>query len=158
MSDGDRDAWCTPEWLTALLPEVDLDPCSNERSTVRSRARYMLPAQDGLRLPWFGSVFTNPPFSNILPWADCLVTSANVTAAGFLVNVDTSTSWWRLLTSRLTHGLFFYKRIPFNPPPGVKPSTNSKPQALLMDSPFLSMCSNDLLSMGAMWSVHRRAA
>lgn len=155
---SDRDSWCTPHWITEALPEVDLDPCSNERSTVRSRARYMLPAQDGLRLPWSGSVYVNGPYSDLLPWADCLVSSAGVTAAAFLVNVDTSTSWWRVLTSRLVHGLFFYKRILFDPPPGIKSSSNSKPQVLLMDAPFLSMCGADLLRMGALWSIERRAA
>jgi hypothetical protein len=33
----DRDSWATPPWLTELLPEVDLDPCSNNRSTVKAR-------------------------------------------------------------------------------------------------------------------------
>ena len=43
-----------------LLPLVDLDPCSNPRSTVRARMTMSLEAgQDGLAAPWVGSVFVN---------------------------------------------------------------------------------------------------
>lgn len=151
---ADRDSWCTPPWLTDLLPEVDLDPCSNNRSTVKARQTYDLSRhEDGLKLEWAGRVFCNCPYGNPLPWAQKLDASPLVTACAFLINADPSTKWWRLLASRLTHALFFTKRIQFVPPPGAVPSTNSKPQALLMDSAFLAMCSPRLLSTGAIWST-----
>src|ERR1051326_7590870 len=31
-----RNCWCTPKWIAKLIGEVDLDPCSNERSHVRA--------------------------------------------------------------------------------------------------------------------------
>lgn len=170
---ADRDSWCTPEWLTALLPKVALDPCSNARSTVNASLHISLdpiPADgrnnhhagfvgrweqgDGLAEKWTNrSVFVNPPFSDILPWAQKLAASTDITAAAFLVNVDTSTAWWKALAARLPYGLFFHKRLQFSPPPGVKASTNSKPQALLMDRPFLLACKPELLAYGTLWAV-----
>lgn len=83
---SDRDCWATPKWLTDLLPSVDLDPCSNAQSTVRALRTYDLSRdEDGLRLPWFGSVYVNPPYSDVTPWADKLHNEDDVEAAAFLM-------------------------------------------------------------------------
>lgn len=154
-----RDCWATPKWLTDLLPAVSIDPCSNAQSTVRADVTYDLSrGEDGLARDWFGVVYVNPPYSDVKPWAEKLLGSHAVTAAAFLINVDPSTAWWKLLTERLPFALMFHKRIQFTPPPGVKPSTNNKPQALLMDRAFLSMCSPELLAMGVLWRVEMQEA
>jgi hypothetical protein len=155
---SDRDSWCTPKWLTDLLPQVHIDPCSNSRSTVGAQRAYSLEAgEDGLGARWVGSVFVNPPFSDVLPWASKLCEMDARDAAAFLVNVDPSTTWWSVLTSRLDCALFFRKRIQFEPPPGVRPSTNSKAQVLLMNEMFLAKCNSGLLSIGALWQSRRAA-
>jgi hypothetical protein len=158
-ADPDRDCWCTPKWLTDLLPLVDLDPCSNPRSTVISKVNYSREAnQDGLALPWSGSVFCNPPYSDVWPWSmKALSEHLAITGIGWLVNADPSTAWWRSITRRCNHVLLFHKRVQFTPPPGVEPSTNNKPQALLMDDGFLAMCMSDLLVCGTLWS-HAKGA
>lgn len=150
---SDRDSWATPKWLTDLLPHVDLDPCSNARSTVRARQAYSLDSgQDGLALPWSGSVFVNPPFSDIMPWAEKAANS-DTTALGFLVNVDSSTQWWSTLTRLLPYAFLFARRIQFSPPPGIPASTNSKPQALLCDLRFWAMCDREIEHHGRLWRV-----
>jgi hypothetical protein len=156
---SERDSWCTPKWLTDLLPVVSLDPCSNPRSTVHAERTLSLEAgENGLASQWWGSsVFVNPPFSNILPWASKLCDREPRHAAAFLVNVDPSCTWWKVLTSRLDCALMFSKRIQFDPPPGVQPSMNSKAQALLMNEPFLAMCNSGLLSLGTVWQSRRAA-
>lgn len=71
-----RDDWNTPD--SVLNPvrgffggEVDLDPCSNATSLVRAETEYRLPDRDGLKEPWFGGVFVNPPYGRgIGPWLD----------------------------------------------------------------------------------------
>lgn len=41
---------------------IDLDPCSNEYSTIAAKIRYILP-QDGLKESWeFNKIFVNPPY------------------------------------------------------------------------------------------------
>ena len=62
------------------------------------------------------------------------------------------------VTLRLPFALMFRKRVQFVPPPGIKPSSNSKPQALLMDRTFLSMCSPELLATGVLWRVEAKEA
>ena len=150
-SDGNRNAYCTPRWLTDLLPEVDLDPCSNPRSTVRARQTYSLESgRDGLALPWIGSVYCNPPYSDIYPWA-LKAEEQTVNACAFLVNVDSSTSWWKRLQAHLQHVLLFSKRIQFVPAHGVAVSSNSKPQALLCNAQFRWMCEGRLDEHGTWW-------
>jgi hypothetical protein len=156
-AQGDRDSWCTPAWLTALLSEVDLDPCGNPRSTVRAVRSYQLErGEDGLALPWVGSCFVNPPYGNPLPWAERA--AAHDGPIGVLVNLDASTRWWRTLTAELDTALLFTRRIQFTPPPGVRPSTNNKPQALVMNAGYLALCSDALLAFGARWHLRSRPA
>lgn len=152
--EPDRNAWCTPSWLTALLPEVDLDPCSNPYSTVRASKAYMLEAgQDGLALPWKGLVFVNPPYSRPLPWAQKLEADRKqVKACGFLMNTAGDTEWWQLLAKHLPLRLDFNKRIQFQPPPGLVGESNDRPQTLLMDSAFWRKCNRkELLKVGTLW-------
>jgi hypothetical protein len=97
LSDG----YCSPRWLTALLPPVDLDPCSNPRSTVRSKRSFSLEKKlDGLKLPWAGSVFVNWPYSDPGPWAEKLIqelTAKRCTEAIVLCKLDPSVGWWHTL-------------------------------------------------------------
>ena len=64
--------WTTPPSLLARLyplvgGQFDLDPCSpgGARPPVRSRIRFTT-EDDGLALPWIGSVFVNPPYGRAL--------------------------------------------------------------------------------------------
>lgn len=157
-NEGDRDAYCTPPEITAALPEVDLDPCSNARSTVRARKAYILEAgQDGLVLPWSGLMYCNPPYSAPLPWAQKLAAEwVNLTGAGFLVNADHSPKWWHVLKQALPIRLDFDERLEFVPPPGVEPSKNDRPQTLLMDAAFWAACDQAaLLKLGTLWRQDR---
>lgn len=124
------DSYCTPEWLTAILPMVDTDPCSNPRSTVRARRSYSLEKKlDGKILPWNGSVFLNWPYSDPMPWVEKML---NEMAAGrcteviILCKLDSSTEWWHRATNFVLESSTdfsrpelwtFDKRIAFAEPP-----------------------------------------
>jgi hypothetical protein len=141
------DHWCTPRWLTDALPVVDLDPCSNDRSSVRSKDRC---TAGGLERSWSGlSVFVNPPYSNVLPWAR---KAPEAEAWIFLVNHDHSTRWWRELQSSGGHYQFqFHQRIAFDPPPGVEASSNSKPQVLVCNYAGYRLIGSVLDKRGRWW-------
>jgi hypothetical protein len=118
------DSYCTPLWLTARLPMVDVDPCSNPRSTVRARRTYSLEKKlDGLKLSWNGSAFINWPYSAPLPWAAKMVQellSGRCTEAIILCKLDTSTEWWQVATAFEQPELWtFDLRIPFDEPPAL---------------------------------------
>lgn len=126
-----RDTYCTPPWLTYLLPEFDLDPCSNPRSTVKAHRQLMREkGHDGLAYPWKGlSVYCNPPFSNPLPWAQkCAETSCFV----FMCATDHTTKWFQTLVEN--GGVYEFRintRVAFEPPPRVQQSTNNRPSSLI---------------------------
>jgi hypothetical protein len=116
-----NDHYNTPE--PTLEPIYDfagylsLDPCSNGTSLVCSDHRYTK-RDDGLRQPWFGNVFWNPPYSrgNLLLWTQKALWEYECghTDESFgLVPNDTSASWWQLAVPRTSAILFYNRRIRF---------------------------------------------
>lgn len=106
------DTWCTPLDLARLVGWFDLDPCSNPRSHIRAGHSYSLEnGEDGLGLPWFGSVWCNPPYSCPLPWARRLADHNGPWCA--LVKLDPSTRWWATLMEASPTVAPFRKRIKF---------------------------------------------
>ena len=91
------DAQCTPRDLALDLGSFDTDPCSNPRSHVQATHRYMLEhGQDGLALPWFGSVYCNGPYSDPLPWCQRLRDHRDGPWCA-LWKLDTTTRWFATL-------------------------------------------------------------
>lgn len=164
-----RDCWCTPRWLTELLPLVDLDPCSNPFSTVNAKKHIMLEAPDdtigtvaerfackqqvvqgdGLAESWKRkSIFLNPPYSKIMPWARKLIETK---AFIVLVNNVTTTKWYREMTKDGVYKFEFDKRLKFDPPPRIKPSTNNRDQVLICNREGFKMVGERLAGKGRWW-------
>lgn len=134
----DRDTWCTPKWIAEALGKWDLDPCSNARSHIESKRAFDLEArgQNGLELASkvkaSARVYVNPPYSDVLPW----VRAYGHTRFCFLVKFDPSTVWCTELLANTSLILFPKKveersaRIAFEPPPGLKASSNQFPHGL----------------------------
>lgn len=98
----------TPEWYTPahiidlvleFFDEIDLDPCSNSHETpnVPAATRYV-EADDGLKQPWFGRVYMNPPYGDLISgWVKKLhdeYQNGDVEAAIALVPLRGDTAWW----------------------------------------------------------------
>lgn len=75
----DKDDWVTPPEIIDPLNEyigIDLDPCAHPKTRHGEKNYYLCSTdgidlpwyQNGLKLPWFGDVFVNPPFSQKLEW------------------------------------------------------------------------------------------
>ena len=72
-SSSAHEAWATPTWILDQLYSVfdhfDLDPCSATKdcrlTRVKARAHFTA-ANDGLSLPWSGTVSLNPPYGREL--------------------------------------------------------------------------------------------
>lgn len=159
LTDG-RDSWCTPLWLAKLIGRVKLDPCSNARSHVKADIALTLEAGDnGLcgcpsvrsvvnyasvgaffrkattqqRATKEWTTFINPPYAkgDVEKW----VRHYRHTRYVFLLRLDPSTRWFSLLMETCTNILLLDKRINFEPPPGVKASSNPFPHALYLRDP-----------------------
>jgi len=97
---SNSDEWATPpEFVRPLADAVsgfDLDPCSGaERSPVATET--YTEADDGLTKSWHGTVWVNPPYSEMKAWTRKAINEANrndVDAILFLCKGDSSTDWW----------------------------------------------------------------
>lgn len=125
------DCWRTPETLCNALGTFDTDPCSGEGSHVKASVSYALERnEDGLALPWGGSVFCNMPYSDPMPWCSRLAAHKGPWVA--LVKLDPSTKWWQVLMGDCTNWAPFRKRITFDPPAGIDMHASAKfPNALV---------------------------
>ena len=113
--DPSTDAQCTPADLAADLGAFDLDVCSNPRSLIRAARAYMLERnEDGLALPWAGSVWCNGPYSDPLPW--CVRLRAHDAPWCSLWKLDTTTRWFAELMAAGASWAPFRKRLRFGRP------------------------------------------
>jgi hypothetical protein len=132
--DPNRGSWCTPKWLAELIGPFGLDPCSNPRSHVEAGVRMMLErGQDGLA---FGNVaypetrvFINPPYAqdSVIRW----FRAYQHTRWCFLLRFDPSTDWFeQIYDAAELVAVPRGRRVNFEPPPGVKGSSNAIAHAL----------------------------
>jgi hypothetical protein len=154
---ANRDGWCTPDEIVAALPEVDLDPCSNEHSSVRAKTTYSLePGRTG------SCAVVRPGVRQRALLEAAAVGSAprERTQGQAEQGEGRRLHGERRQQPRVVEGadphltlrLDFNERIEFKPPPGVEPSKNDRPQTLLMDAAFWKKCNRKaLLAMGTLW-------
>src|SRR6516165_10841146 len=88
------DWWTPPEIFKALGLVFDLDPCSPGPGHWVPAKRIYTIEDDGLRQPWHGLVFMNPPFggrNGHVPWLVKFLDHANGIA---IVRAYTSSEWF----------------------------------------------------------------
>ena len=92
---GDSDEWYTPpEIFRALGERFDLDPCSPGPGHWVPAKKFYTKLHDGLRKPWNGFVFMNPPFggrNGHVPWLKRFLEHGNGIA---IVRAYTSSAWF----------------------------------------------------------------
>ena len=54
--------WLTPPWILKQLGIFDLDPCSPIKRPWKTAKKHYTIKNDGLKKPWFGRVWCNPPY------------------------------------------------------------------------------------------------
>lgn len=96
----ETDEWSSPRKLVEPLAETvggfDLDPCSGAESSPFAAETYT-EADDGLEQPWYGTVWVNPPYSEMADWTAKAVAEAGREATDaiyYLCKGDSSTDWW----------------------------------------------------------------
>lgn len=134
----DRSTWCTPSKITAAIGPVHLDPCGSARGTVQSVTTWLIErGEDGLDPARIATIeprsliYINCPYKRgaALAWIRAY---AGFAGSMFLLRLDPSTEWFRTLIA--THPVMWIpgERVNFEPPPGVRSSSNPYPHALFM--------------------------
>jgi hypothetical protein len=124
------DVWLTPPDLLGKLGPFDLDPCAApEPRPWPTAARHYVAADDGLRQPWEGRVWLNPPYSRMERWLARLADHGHGTA---LIFARTETrvfhaQVWR----RATALLFLEGRLSFHYANGRRASSAGAPSVLI---------------------------
>lgn len=98
-----------------------LDVCATKENAKCSE--YYTEAEDGLKQPWCGVVWCNPPYSDPSPWLKKAVelTARSYVTTVVLVRVDTSTKWWHKYATQAMIWELVDRRLRFN---GAKGSPN----------------------------------
>jgi hypothetical protein len=119
-STGKSNDWLTPpEFFTALGLPFDLDPCSPGPGHWVPAEKIYTKADDGLRQPWFGRVFMNPPFggrNGHVPWLIKFLNHGNGIA---IVRAYTSSTWFHAYAVRAQTMLFPKGKTKFHRPDGT---------------------------------------
>lgn len=107
--------WYTPAWIfEAMGITFDLDPASphDMESAVPAKRKYTV-FDDGLKSPWFGRVWMNPPYGpDTAMWMDRMVAHGNGIA---LVFSRTDARWCQSAMKAADAMLFMAGRIEFIP-------------------------------------------
>ena len=137
QSVGATDEWYTPAYIfEAMGMTFDLDPAHPPRCDLpidgwlynkegHGRYPFMIPEQDGLRLPWRGRVWLNPPFgarNGIVPWLQRFMAHEGGGVA--FVPDRTSAPWWQRFAPQADSLLFISPKVKMLSPDGLKPSSS----------------------------------
>jgi hypothetical protein len=153
-SIGETSEWYTPrEIFTALKLTFDLDPCSpGPDHWVPARQIYTT-ADDGLRQPWRGLVFCNPPFGGRrghVPWLEKFLNHGNGVA---IARAYTSSDWWHELMPRAEAILFPKGKTKFIRPDG---SVGTAPGhgVVLVGMGAVACAALEASGLGMLWRVN----
>jgi hypothetical protein len=116
--------WLTPPALIEPLGKFDLDPCGAPGHVLAERTYLLENGEDGLRDPWFGRVWLNPPYGKEAePFLAKLADYGRGTALIF-ARTETRT-WHNIIWPKASAILFLAGRVTFLDPDGQAAKANS---------------------------------
>ena len=123
--------WLTPPHIPAALGRFDLDPCGAPGHELAARTYLLENGDDGLRDPWEGRVWLNPPYGKAQePFMRRMVQHGHGTA---LIFARTETrQWHELVWPEASAILFLEGRLNFLDAAGERAKANAgAPSALV---------------------------
>lgn len=130
-----KDEWLTPPEIRESLGIFDLDPCSPIKRPWDTERQHFTIEDDGLRQPWSGRVWCNPPYGR--ETGKWLARCAEHKDAVALIFARTETSDWVDQVWAKAHSvLFIFGRLYFHHVDGTRASANAgAPSALISYNP-----------------------
>ena len=127
----ETDVWLTPLEIFKALPKFDLDPCAAINAPWPTAKTHYTKVDDGLSLPWFGSVWLNPPYSReAARWLKKLVEHGDGIA---LVFARTETKmFFKHVWGKASALLFLQGRLTFHTANGQKAKANGGAPSVLI--------------------------
>lgn len=124
------ETWLTPPYILAALGPFDLDPCAPMVRPWDTATRHYTIEDDGLRQPWDGRVWLNPPYAHAGKWLHRLAEHGHGTA---LIFARTETAlWFNHVWPRATGILFVRGRLYFHHRDGKRARANSGAPSVLV--------------------------
>lgn len=129
----EKDEWLTPPYIIQELAPFDLDPCAPIVRPWPTATRHYTIENDGLKRPWFGRVWLNPPYGNpriVGPWLRKMVQHNHGTVLIF-ARTETELFFecgWNVATAML----FLRGRINFYHATGERANNNSGAPSVLI--------------------------
>jgi hypothetical protein len=129
---GNTVIWFTPKNIVKSLGIFDLDPCAAPAPRPwETAANYIELPDDGLKIPWFGRVWLNPPYDEHLgEWMQQMAMHKQGIALTF---ARTETDIWQRWIWPYAWGVLFISgRLYFHQPDGARGKGNAGgPSALI---------------------------
>jgi hypothetical protein len=125
-----KEEWITPRWITEALGPFDLDPCAPIKPPWPIAEKTYTITNDGLKKPWFGFVWLNPPYGRKThQWIARLADHGNGIA---LTMARTETSFFHNEIWNKAGAIFFFKgRIHFHHLNGSRAAANAGAPSVL---------------------------
>lgn len=128
-NQGATNNWITPRWILNALGEFDLDPCACVTQPWPCATRAF--TQQGLRQPWQGRVWCNPPYGS-LAWGFLARLAEHGDGIALVFARTETQGFHRTVWQRATGLLFFEKRIHFCHTDGMRAKGNAGGPSVLV--------------------------
>lgn len=116
--------WLTPPSIVEPLGDFDLDPCGAPGHELAQRTYLLENGDDGLRDPWFGRVWLNPPYGKEAEPFLAKLADYNRGTALIFARTETQT-WHKIIWPKASAILFLEGRVTFLDPERVAAKANS---------------------------------
>lgn len=129
-NDG-KEEWLTPSPIVQALGSFDLDPCSPIQRPWPTAKKHYTILDDGLKQPWAGRVWLNPPYGNKTEvWMKRLAEHGNGIAFIF-ARTETAT-WFDSVWPHASAFLFLKGRVSFCHVDGRQSQTSAGAPSVLI--------------------------
>jgi len=114
--------WLTPKEIVDTLGPFDLDPCFSEPRPWDTASHYYTEEDDGLKQPWFGFVWCNPPYGeHTEKWLEKM--SEHKECIGLIFARTETRMFRKFVWEKAKAVLFCYGRLTFHHSTGEKGKT-----------------------------------